>query len=164
MVLRGSPTRLVVRDVGSGREKELAAHSEWNLFQPRFSPDGRWIVFHTTNNPSLRQIYVVPAFSDGPVPTNAWVQIVPDFGVHPSWAPDGSAVYHFSLRDGAFCAWLHPLDPATKRPIGPPRAVQHLHHPGLRAAGAAGATNHVAAGYLYVTLAASSANIWMLQP
>lgn len=164
VVLRGSPTRLVVRDVGSGREKELAAHSEWNLFQPRFSPDGRWIVFHTTNNPSLRQIYVVPAFSDGPVPTNAWVQIVPDFGVHPSWAPDGSAVYHFSLRDGAFCAWLQPLDPATKRPIGPPRAVQHLHHPGLRAAGAAGATNHVAAGYLYVTLAASSANIWMLQP
>ena len=162
VVLRGNPLRLVVRDQGSNRERELAAHPAWSLLQPRFSPDGRWIVFHTANNPSLRQIYAVPAFSEAPVPVDAWIPIVPDFGVQPSWASDGSAIYHFSLRDGAFCAWLQPLDPRTKRPVGGPRAVQHFHQPLLRAAAAAGATNDVAAGYLYVTLTASAANLWML--
>ena len=162
VVQRGSPSRLLVRDLGSGREGELAAHPTWNLLQPRFSPDGRWIVFHTTNTPSLRQIYAVPAFSDGAVPVDAWIPVVPDFGVQPSWAADGAALYYFSLRDGAFCAWLQPLDPETKRPVGSARAVEHFHQPGLRAAAAAAVTNHVAAGYLYVTLTASAANIWML--
>ncbi len=144
VVQRGSPSRLLVRDLGSGREGELAAHPTWNLFQPRFSPDGRWIVFHTTNTPSLRQIYAVPAFSDGAVPVDAWIPVVPDFGVQPSWAADGAALYCFSLRDGAFCAWLQPLDPETKRPVGSARAVEHFHQPGLRAAG--GSRGHQSRG------------------
>jgi Tol biopolymer transport system component len=162
VVQRGSPSRLLLRTVGSGREIELAAHPTWNLFRPRLSPDGRWVVFHTTNTPSLRQIYAIPAFSDVSVPVDAWIPVVADFGVHPSWAPDGAAVYHFSLRDGAFCAWLQPIDPETKRPVGVPRAVEHFHEPRLRAVAGAGATNHVAAGYMYVTLTSSAANIWML--
>jgi Tol biopolymer transport system component len=159
---RGQPSRLVVRDLGSGHDIELAGHPTWNLFQPRFSPDGRWIVFHTTNSPSHRQIYAVPASSPVPVPPDEWIAIAADFGVQPSWASDGSGVYHFSLRDGAFCAWLQPVDRRSARPVGSPRAVQHFHQRRLRAATAAIATNDVAAGYLYVTLTSSSANIWML--
>ena len=165
VVQRGNPTRLSVRDISSGREIEVASHPTWNLFQPRFSPDGRWIVFHTTNTPSLRQIYAVPVVSDDSVPVDAWIPIVRDFGVQPSWASDGSAIYYFSLRDGALCAWLQPVDPGTKRPIGSPQAVQHFHHSRLRAfAAGAAASNDVAAGYLYLTLSASAANIWMLVP
>jgi Tol biopolymer transport system component len=163
VVQRGTPTRLLLRGIGSGREIEMAAHPTWNLLQPRFSPDGRWIVFHTTNSPSLRQVYAVPVVSEEPVPVDAWIPIVRDFGVQPSWASDGSAIYYFSSRDGALCAWRQPLDPGTKRPVGSPQAVQHFHQSRLRAfAGGAQASNHVAAGYLYVTLAASAANIWML--
>jgi Tol biopolymer transport system component len=159
---RGQPSRLVVRDLGAGRDVEVAGHPTWNLFQPRFSPDGRWIVFHTTNSPSHRQIYAVPASSPAPVPLDEWIAIATDFGVQPSWASDGSGVYHFSLRDGAFCAWLQPVDPPSARPAGSPRAVQHFHQRRLRAATAAIATNDVAAGYLYVTLTSSAANIWRL--
>jgi hypothetical protein len=162
ILMRGDPARVLVRDLASGREREVAAHPTWNLFQPRFSPDGRWIVFHTTNSPSRRQIHVVPAFSDGPFPVDAWIPIVSDFGIQPSWAPDGSGIYHFSLRDDAFCTWLQLLDPVTKRPVGSPRAVEHLHHTRLRAVAGVMVSNHVAAGYLYVTLTASAANIWML--
>jgi Tol biopolymer transport system component len=162
VIQRGSPSRLLVRELDSGRERELAAHPTWNLYRPRFSPDGRWVVFHTTNSPTLRQIYAVPAFGGAPVAVEAWISVVPDFGVQPSWAPDGAAVYYFSLRDGAFCAWLQPLDPATKRPAGSPRAVQHFHRPALRAVTGAEVTNHVAGGYLYVTLTSYAANIWML--
>jgi Tol biopolymer transport system component len=96
---------------------ELAAYPTWNLFQARYSADGRWIVFHTTNAPSLRQIYAVPALSQVPVPVDAWIPVVPDFGVQPSWVSDGSAIYHSSLRDGAFCAWLQP--PVPDRPANP---------------------------------------------
>jgi len=163
VIQRGSPTRLFVRDISSGREFEIAAHPKWHLLQPRFSPDGRWIVFHTSNAPSLRQIYAVPVVSDVAIPVEAWIPIVRDFGVQPSWASDGSAIYYFSSRDGALCAWLQPLDPGTKRPVGSPQAVQHFHQSRLRAfAAGAQASNHVAAGHLYVTLAASAANIWML--
>ena len=69
---------------------------------------------------------------------------------------------HFSLRDGAFCVWLQPVDPTTMRPVGVPRAVQHLHEPRLRASVAATASNDVHGGYLYVTLTETIGNIWML--
>ena len=96
------------------------------------------------------------------VPFEEWVPIVTDFGNQPSWAEDGRGVYHFSLRDGAFCVWLQPVDPMTMRPVGAPRAVQHLHEPRLRASVAATATNDVHGGYLYVTLTETIGNIWML--
>ena len=120
------------------------------------------IVFHTSGTPTTRQIYAIPAFSRSPIPVQAWIPIVTDFGVQPSWARDGSGVYYFSLRDGAFCVWLQPVDRVTKRPIDNPVAVQHFHQARLRAATGAMATNHRADGYLYVTLTSSAANIWML--
>ena len=159
---RGRPSRLVVRELGTGRDVELAAHPTWNLFQPRFSPDGGWVVFHTANSPSLRQVYAVRASSPLPVPQDEWNSIVADFGMQPSWAPDGSGVYHFSLRDGAICAWLQPVDPKSALPRGRPQAVQHFHQRRLRAAAAAMASNDVSAGFLYMTLTSSAANIWML--
>jgi Tol biopolymer transport system component len=161
VIRRGRPSRLYVRDVRSGAETPLASHPEWNLLQPRFSPDGRWVVFHTTNSVTLRQIYAVPVTGRA-VPFEEWVPIVTDFGIQPSWAEDGRGVYHFSLRDGAFCAWLQPVDSKTMRPLGAPRAVQHLHEPRLRATTAATVTNDVHGGYLYATLTETTGNIWML--
>ena len=161
VIRRGRPSRLYVRDVRSGAETPLASHPQWNLLQPRFSPDGRWVVFHTTTAVTLRQIYAVPVTGRA-VPFEEWVPIVTDFGIQPSWAEDGRGVYHFSLRDGAFCAWLQPVDSKTMRPLGPPRAVQHLHEPRLRATAAAIATNDVQGGYLYATLTETTGNIWML--
>jgi hypothetical protein len=90
--------------------------------------------------------------------------VVTDFGIQANWSPDGSGVYHFSPRDGTFCAWLQPVDRETKRPIGAPRAVQHFHSPRLRPVAGVIVTNHVADGYMYVTLTESTGNIWMLGP
>src|SRR5207302_8934944 len=159
---RGNPRRLVVRDLKSGRETELASHPAWNLFQARFSPDGEWVVFHTTNAPAVRQIYLVPADRTTRIPFEDWIPVVTDFGIQPSWSPDGRGIYYFSLRDGSFCPWLQPLDPVTHGPAGVSRAVDHLHHPRLRAVGGAIVTNDVRGGFLYATLTETTGNIWLL--
>jgi eukaryotic-like serine/threonine-protein kinase len=159
---QGGLVGVVVRELTSGREVEVARHRNWNVFQPRFSPDDRWVVFHTTNTPDRRQVYVVRASFDGPLPVEKWVPVSPDFGIYPNWSPDGTGIYYFSLRDGYMCAWLQPVDPRSKRPVGEPRAVQHFHQPRLRAATRATPTNDVRGGALYVTLTEITGNIWML--
>jgi hypothetical protein len=90
LIARGRPMSLVVHDFASKRETTLAAHPKWNLLQGRVSPDGRWVAFHTTNAPTVRQIYVVP-LTDKLVRPDDWIPIVTDFGVQPSWPPDGLA-------------------------------------------------------------------------
>ena len=62
-----NPQRLFVHEVLSGRDTPLTSHPQWNLLQPRFSPDGRWVIFHTMNAPTVRQIYAVPANTGRPV-------------------------------------------------------------------------------------------------
>ena len=159
LIARNSGRRLSVRERVSGREMVLVEHPTWSLYQARFSPDGRWVAFHTTNSSSLRQVYAVPTFAERPVPFAKWIPVVADSGFYPDWSPDGAAIYHFSIRDGAICAWLQPLDPNTKRPSGQPRAVQHFHQPRLRG----GPDGHLSAGFLYLTLTETLGNIWMLE-
>jgi Tol biopolymer transport system component/DNA-binding winged helix-turn-helix (wHTH) protein len=164
LISRGALERPVILDVNSRREIELTAHPQWNIFQPRFSPDDRWVVFHTTNAPDLRQVYAVPVFLDTPVPVKDWVGIASDFGIYPTWSADGTGVYHFSLRDGHMGAWLQQVDPRSKRPIGAPRPVHHFHRPRLRAAARATPSNDVIRGALFVTLTETVGNIWLLDP
>ncbi len=159
---KGVPARLFVYDFACRRETELVTHPTWSLERPRFSPDGRWVTFHTANSPNVRQIYSVRVTGDGPVPRPSWVPVVTDHGCHPSWSSNGTRLYYFSFRDGAFCPWVQRVDPATNRPIGPPRAVSHFHHPRLRAASGAAAFNDVQAGYLYLTLTEATGNIWII--
>jgi Tol biopolymer transport system component/DNA-binding winged helix-turn-helix (wHTH) protein len=158
---RGEPSRLLLHDLGSGRETEFASHPRWNLHQARFSADGTWLAFHTTNSPNLRQVYAAATSGRTPVAFQSWVPIVTDHGCHPNWSADGSLVYHFSSRDGAFCPWVQRVDKTTKRPLGPPRPVLHLHDARLRAASGAAATNDVQGAYLYFTATESTGHIWL---
>jgi Tol biopolymer transport system component len=41
----GPPWRVSLLNVASGEKINLFHHPEYNLFQPHFSPDGRWITF-----------------------------------------------------------------------------------------------------------------------
>lgn len=161
---RGNPRRIVMRDVKSGHDTELLADRRFSVFQPRFSPAGDWIVFHTAEAPAIRHVYVAPANRNGPVPASEWIPVVTGFGIQPGWSADGAAIYYFSLRDGFFCPWVQPLDPETHRANGQPQAVAHLHRPQLRAADGAAVTNDVRGGFLYATLTETTGNIWLLRP
>lgn len=158
---RDQPSRLFLYDLGSGRETEFASHPRWNLHEARFSADAAWVAFHTTNSPNVRQVYAVPTSGQAPAMFQSWVPIVTDHGCHPNWSTDGSLVYHFSFRDGAFCPWVQRVDRATKRPLGSPRPVLHLHDARLRVASGAAATNDVQGGYFYFTATESTGHIWL---
>jgi eukaryotic-like serine/threonine-protein kinase len=161
---RGSTETCVMLDVNSRRKVEITNHPHWNIMQAHFSPDDRWVTFHTSNAPNLRQVYAVAVDFHAPVPAGAWVAVAPDFGIYPNWSSDGAGIYYFSFRDGYMCAWLQAVDPSTKHPIGPPRPVQHFHQPRLRAAARARASSSVSNGALYVTLTETTGNIWTMDP
>jgi Tol biopolymer transport system component len=164
LLYRTAPSSgLRMYDFTSSRQAELVSDSLSTLERPRFSPDGRWVTFHTANSPNVRQIYSARVRTSGPVPQQSWVPIVTDHGCHPSWSQNGALLYYFSFRDGTFCPWVQQVDPATNRPIGAPRTVQHFHHPGLRAATGAAAFNDVEGGYLYMTLTEATGNIWTIE-
>ena len=159
----GNPERLFVHEVLSGRDTPLAAHPQWNLLQPRFSPDGRWVIFHTMNGPTVRQIYAVPANTGRPVAFDEWIPIVTDFGMHPSWSPDGHArLLLFAPRRRLLClaATVGSRDHAPRgcaaRRSAPARAS---------AAGRDQRGDHQrrARRLFYVTLTEATANIWMMR-
>jgi Tol biopolymer transport system component len=161
---RGLPAKVFIQDFESGREAELLRHDRWGLYMARFSPDGRWVAYHATPSPNVRQIYAVPVHLDGhPLRSEKWVPIVMDHGCHPNWSPDGRLVYYFSFRDGHFCLYAQPVDDVTKRAVGPFRDVQHFHGPRIRASTGIAAYNDIQADYIYVSLSEAVSNVWVLE-
>jgi Tol biopolymer transport system component len=97
---------------------------------PRTSWDDRWIAFYKFSIDGGRaQIWVAPAHPGRPSDASEWIPITDGKTVDmiPEFSPDGSRLYFFSQRDGARCIWVQRLDPATKKPVGPPEPVYHFH-------------------------------------
>jgi Tol biopolymer transport system component len=77
----------------------------------------------------LTQIFISQVRDDRP--TEQAEQIAATDGknwdVLPEFSPDGKRIYFLSQRDGFRCLWTQPLDAATKKPVGAPVPVYHLH-------------------------------------
>jgi serine/threonine protein kinase/Tol biopolymer transport system component len=105
------------------------AHPQYLIVQPHFSPDGRWIAFHSDVAPERVRLFVVPV-REGPVPQEKdWIPITEGNTIDrdAGWSPNGNLLYFFSERDGFRCLWAQRLDSATKRPAAPPIPILHLH-------------------------------------
>jgi hypothetical protein len=93
-----------------------------------------------------------------------WIPLGEAWGAGQSWwSPDGNSLYYFSNQDEFACIWVQPLEPATKKPKGPPRAFQHFHGR-LRAASAAPFGYGMTADKHYLPLSETKANIWIAEP
>jgi Tol biopolymer transport system component len=94
----------------------VTSHPDYNLWQGRFSPDGRWISFNATKATAddVTTIYVVAA-SGG-----EWKHI--SQGKHwddkPRWSPGGKMIYFLSNRAGFFNVWGVRFDPVQGEPVG----------------------------------------------
>ncbi len=120
-----------------------------------FSPDGRWISFvSATGRGEMVAGFIAPL--DGSNRTIQICQEVYVLSLH--WAPDGNAIYYWSMRDGFRCLYVQPLDPRTKVPQGPPIAILHRH--GTQRYPWSGGTLAVGSERLAMTLMDELANIW----
>ncbi len=75
-----------------------------DLFEFRWSPDGRWIVFASAQS-DRRRVYVAPFTGDQGPGESAWIPITDGstFEDKLNWSPDGNWIYALSDRDSFNC-------------------------------------------------------------
>jgi Tol biopolymer transport system component len=122
-----TPARVSILDVATKRKTPLLEHAKYLLWNPRFSPDDRWVSFNATE-PGQSRVFVAPVRDQGTIPEQEWITIA-DTGWDdkPRWSPDGNTLYLISERDGFRCIWAQRQDPETERPVGPSLEVYHSH-------------------------------------
>ena len=158
--------RLFLVEVASHRRTDLLASRDRWFLAGSFSPDGRWITFGDWRLP--RQQHIAPFQGDTMAPENAWYSMLAEDST--AWSADGTLVRGFSDQDGFNCIWGQRVDSATKRPVGAPFAIVHLHSlAALKASLSTRATDRLTPGSalprdtIVFDLAERTGNIWMAQ-
>ena len=110
--------------------RQLISNPEYDLYQPHFSPNGRWIVFAAIRSLPTRteSILFVTEAAGGP-----WVRITNGryWDDKPRWAPDGKTLYFVSGRGGFFNVFGIRFDPSKGKAIGDPFRVTSFESPAL---------------------------------
>lgn len=121
---------LTMFDTALRKNVVLARHPAGTVLSgSRFSPDGKWVAFHSIYPSSKTRIWVVRIDGALPVPESDWIPITSGEAIErdPAWAPGGGLLYYLSEADGFRCIWARRLDSTSKKPVGEPFAVEHFH-------------------------------------
>jgi CubicO group peptidase (beta-lactamase class C family)/beta-lactamase regulating signal transducer with metallopeptidase domain len=136
----GNPgDRVYAVDLATGRKTKILSHQDWTFWRIHFSPDGKWLSFHVglrgPGTPmgvgdTVHEI-VAPYRGAAAIGEREWIKITDGkaYSDASRWSPDGNLMYYVSDRDGARCIWAQRLEPATKKPVGEPISVLHIHSP-----------------------------------
>ena len=147
----------------AGRATTLLRSSESALFSSSISSDGKWLALVVRTPPNDHRIVVVPLRDRSPAARSEWVS-VSEPGVwvdKPRWSSSGHLLYYISDQDGFICIWVSRLDPATKRPLGPPKAVAHFHTSNHSIENIYRLEFSVAVDKLVFNLGETSGNVWL---
>ena len=163
LVLVGtSPARISILDLATKQRMGLLDHPAYLLWNPRLSPDDRWVSFNATAQGRSR-IFVAPVRDAGLVPEHEWIAIADSgWDDKPRWSPDGNTLYFVSQRDGFRCIWAQHLD-AQKRPMGSAFAVFHAHESrrSMSSVGPGDLGISVARDKIVFNMDERTGNIWM---
>jgi eukaryotic-like serine/threonine-protein kinase len=147
-------------------QRILMSRPATNLWQGRYSPNGRWLAFAVGRPESPGddlELIVAPA---GGAPESQWVRVAADHGWadKPRWGPDGKTLYFISRHGGAFFnLWGVRFDAARGQPDGEPFMITRFESPALMISPKLGDTEiGISAERALLTLAAVTGNIWML--
>jgi Tol biopolymer transport system component len=109
--------------------RKITSHPSYDLYEPHFSPDGRWIVFEAfRGSPKVEStLYVMPALG------GAWVRVTDGryWEDKPRWSPDGKTLYFVSSRIGVYNIWGIRFDPTNGQPVGEAFRVTAFENPSL---------------------------------
>ncbi|PYV17421.1 MAG: hypothetical protein DMG07_05885 [Acidobacteria bacterium] len=161
------PARTRLLDLASRASMDLIGHPEYPVWGGRLSPDERWVLFNVTSSPVLSRIYIapVPEKPTGPVPVQDWIALAEgeSWDDKPRWSPDADAVYFVSTRDGFRCIWRQRIDAMTKRPVGSPAPLYHLHRARLSMMNVdiAALSFSVAPNRIVFSLGELTGNVWL---
>jgi serine/threonine protein kinase len=86
---KGNPAIWILPTFGDKKPYRLL-NSQFNEFDPAFSPDGRWLAFRSTET-GPGEVYIVPF----PSPSAKW-QVSTGGGSSPRWSPDGKDLYYIA--------------------------------------------------------------------
>jgi Tol biopolymer transport system component/DNA-binding winged helix-turn-helix (wHTH) protein len=164
LVLVGqSPARISILDLATTKKTPLLQHATFQLWNPRFSPDDRWVSFNATEA-GRSQIFVAPVRDSGVVPEQDWLPITDGrWDDKPRWSPDGNTLYFVSERDGFRCIWAQRLD-SQKHRTGVPIPVFHAHERrrSLSNVGPGDLSISVARDKIVFNMSERAGNLWML--
>ena len=141
--------------------RTIVADPDHAMYQGRFSPDGRWVIFNAQSRKTVGTsvLGVVPATGGKWTPlTDArlWAD-------KPRWSPDGRTIYFISNRNGAFFdVWGLPFDPESGRAAGEEFRVTRNESPSRTVAAAGGSELGVSAKWLAVPIVESKGSVWVL--
>jgi eukaryotic-like serine/threonine-protein kinase len=165
---RQPTTGLGLFDVATRQKTDYVLSPKYSLARARFSPDGRWIAVMAFDTSGVH-IVVIPFRREGPPREDEWVAITEHRQFpqdKPRWSPNGNLLYYTSEIDGFRCIWAQRLDPATKRPIGPPLEIYHSHS-ARRSLANAGIPIlweiAITRDKLFFNLGETTGNIWMAE-
>jgi Tol biopolymer transport system component/DNA-binding winged helix-turn-helix (wHTH) protein len=143
--------------------RSLISDAAYDLYQARFSPDERWIVFEaipgSSKQPFGSAIYVTPASG------RPWIRITDGkrWDDKPHWSPDGKMIYFLSARSGFFNVWATRFDPVRGKPLGDPFPVTALDSPSQMVPKFIPTIAlSLTQDRLVLTMAQDSGNIWVL--
>jgi Tol biopolymer transport system component len=142
----------------------VAGEAKHDLWQGRFSPNGRWISFLAVT-PVTAVVCVVPSTARRARATDWTCLTDPQMWVDkPRWSSDGKLLYLWRRQGALFNVWALPFDDARGTAAGAPIQITQFDSPAHRiwADDLAIAEPSIAGTRMTLPMAQATGSIWML--
>jgi Tol biopolymer transport system component len=143
----------------------ILAIPDGDLYQPHFSPDGKYVTFNAVRNLHSR-IYAA-RLGSGAIPFGDWIPLTDGttWDDKPRMSLDSKLLFFVSDRDGFPCIWVQRMG-AAMHPVGEPEGVYHSHwlRRALSGAGLGDLELNVSRNRLIFTQRETVSNIWLVNP